>query len=132
MMRIFYQEKVMLRYGFILASLLFTSYAMADAFKYKIVIDGYSARKVDEVIHGEVLPNAKANQGDLIGRVSSTFLQMPYQADTLIGSQRTPEQLVVNLRGVDCFTLVDYVQALTKSNSRQAFLRQLKSGLTVR
>lgn len=115
----------MLRYGFLLASLCFTSYAMADAAKYKIVIDGYSARKVDEIIQGEVLPNAKANQGDLIGLVSSTFLQTPYQADTLFGSQSTPEQLVVNFRGVDCFTLVDYVQALTKSNSRQAFLRQL-------
>lgn len=55
----------MLRYGFLLASLCFTSYAMADAAKYKIVIDGYSARKVDEVIQGEVLPNANANQGDL-------------------------------------------------------------------
>lgn len=115
----------MLRYGFLLASLCFTSYAMADVAKYKTVIDGYSARKVDEVIQGVVLPNAKAKQGDLIGLVSSMFLQTPYQGETLIGSQSTPEQLVVNLRGVDCFTLVDYVQALTKSDTRKAFLRQL-------
>lgn len=124
-MRSFYLGKVMLRYGFLLASLCFTSYAMADVAKYKTVIDGYSARKVDEVIQDVVLPNAKAKQGDLIDLVSSTFLQTPYQGGTLIGSQSTPEQLVVNLRGVDCFTLVDYVQALTKSGTRKAFLRQL-------
>ncbi|MGG1905393.1 DUF1460 domain-containing protein [Enterobacter ludwigii] len=105
--------------------MFFTSYAMADAAKYKTVIDGYSARKVEEIIQNEVLPNAKANQGDLISLVSSTFLQTPYQGETLIGSQSTPEQLVVNLRGVDCFTLLDYVQALTKSDTRKGFLRQL-------
>ncbi|WP_448868780.1 DUF1460 domain-containing protein [Enterobacter ludwigii] len=98
---------------------------MADTTKYKTVIDGYSARKVDEIIQSIVLPNAKAKQGDLIGLVSSTFLQTPYQGETLIGSQSMPEQLVVNLRGVDCFTLVDYIQALTKSDTRRAFLRQL-------
>ena len=98
---------------------------MPDNAKYKAVMGEYSARKVDKIIQTQVLPNAKANQGDLISAVSSAFLQTPYQADTLIGSQSKPEQLVVNLRGVDCFTLIDYVQALTKSDSRQTFLQQL-------
>ena len=51
---------------------------MADVAKYKTAIDGYIVRKVDEVIQGEVLPNAKAKQGDLIGLVSLRFPQTPY------------------------------------------------------
>ncbi|MGL5701160.1 MAG: DUF1460 domain-containing protein [Kluyvera sp.] len=115
----------MLRYWVLLASLFFTSYTLADTAKYKIVIDDYSANKVDEIIRTKVLPNAKASEGDLISIVSSAFLQTPYQGQTLIGSQSEPEQLVVNFRGVDCFTLIDYVQALTKSDSRETFLQQL-------
>ena len=90
MMRILYQEKVMFRHGLLLLSLFFTSYTMADNAKYKAVMGEYSARKVDKIIQTQVLPNAKANQGDLISAVSSAFLQTPYQADPLIGSQRKP------------------------------------------
>nr|WP_314985456.1 DUF1460 domain-containing protein [uncultured Pantoea sp.] len=60
-------------------------------------------------------------QGERINQISATFLGAPYQADTLIGSPDTPEALVINFNGVDCFTLLDYVQALSRSHDRASF-----------
>jgi len=57
--------------------------------------------------------------------VSALFLQVPYGADTLIGSAFVPEQLVVELTRVDCFTYADYVEALKRSSNRTEFLTQL-------
>lgn len=102
----------MLQYGFLLASFCFTSYVMGDAAKYKTVIEGYRARKVAEFIQSEFLPNTRVNQ-----------------EGTLVGSQSTKEQRVANPRGDDRFTLMDYVQAFTKSDAHKALLRKrVKTG----
>ncbi|WP_334042403.1 DUF1460 domain-containing protein [Burkholderia ambifaria] len=63
--------------------------------------------------------------GQAIDRMSRALLGTPYRDDTLIGSPTVPEQLVVDLQGVDCFTFADYVEALRRSVSRRAFLRNL-------
>ena len=66
-------------------------------------------------------PASEQLQGDRISQISATFLGTPYQADTLIGSPDTPEALVINFNGVDCFTLLDYVHALSRSHDRASF-----------
>ena len=66
-------------------------------------------------------PASEQSQGERISQISATFLGTPYQADTLIGSPDTPEALVINFSGVDCFTLLDYVQALSRSHDRASF-----------
>ncbi|ECE1536933.1 DUF1460 domain-containing protein [Salmonella enterica] len=48
-----------------------------------------------------------------------------YLSDTLIGGPDAPESLVVNFNGVDCFTLADYVEALTRSHDQKSFLHNL-------
>lgn len=67
----------------------------------------------------------KASQINRIGRkidfISRQFLGTQYSESTLIGSEKTREVLVVNLSGVDCFTFIDYVEALLLSNSYIAF-----------
>jgi Protein of unknown function (DUF1460) len=68
---------------------------------------------------------AAENPADLSAAVSALFLQVPYGADTLIGSSSVPEQLVVELTPVDCFTYADYVEALKRSTNRTEFLAQL-------
>ncbi len=60
-----------------------------------------------------------------IANISQSFLGTPYRAHTLIGSASTPEILVENLDAVDCFTYIDYVQALAKSSDRQSFTQNL-------
>lgn len=57
--------------------------------------------------------------------VSRQFLGTPYGAHTLIGSDTEPEQLVVDLQQVDCFTYADYVEALKRSDDRDEFLARL-------
>jgi hypothetical protein len=63
----------------------------------------------------------KASQVDRVGRkidfISRQFLGTQYSESTLIGSEKTREVFVVNLSGVDCFTFIDYVEALRLSDS---------------
>lgn len=56
---------------------------------------------------------------------SADFLGTPYGANTLIGSATEPEQLVVELGRVDCFTYADYVEALKRGRDRDQFLDSL-------
>ncbi|XTP33108.1 DUF1460 domain-containing protein [Mycobacterium sp. TJFP1] len=57
--------------------------------------------------------------------ISRQFLGTPYGANTLVGSATVPEQLVVDLKQVDCFTYADYVEALKRADSRDEFIRSL-------
>ncbi|MGE2836280.1 DUF1460 domain-containing protein [Mycobacterium sp. SMC-4] len=57
--------------------------------------------------------------------VSAQFLGTPYAANTLVGSATEPEQLVVELQRVDCFTYADYVEALKRGDDRDSFLENL-------
>jgi hypothetical protein len=57
--------------------------------------------------------------------VSGQFLGTPYGANTLIGSAEAPEQLVVDLERVDCFTYADYVEALKRAGDRTQFIDSL-------
>nr|WP_231992790.1 DUF1460 domain-containing protein [Mycobacterium sp. 1164985.4] len=58
--------------------------------------------------------------------VSRGFLGTPYGADTLIGSVSDPEQLVIELTRVDCFTFADYVEALKRAANRDDFITALR------
>ncbi|OBU04933.1 hypothetical protein AYY17_08590 [Morganella psychrotolerans] len=60
-----------------------------------------------------------------ITALTGQFLAVPYRAHQLIGSPETPEQLVINLNALDCFTYLDYVEALKRSPQQQDFPGQL-------
>jgi hypothetical protein len=57
--------------------------------------------------------------------ISAAFLDTPYLADTLIGSAEQAEVLVLRLDGVDCFTLLDTVEALRRAASFDGFKEAL-------
>ena len=61
-----------------------------------------------------------------IGFLSKQFLDVAYQKSTLAGDAHTLEILVLNLAGVDCFTLIDYVEAMRLSGSFSEFIENLK------
>lgn len=61
--------------------------------------------------------------GERAVHISEPFLGTPYRARTLVGSADLPEQLVAELAAVDCFTFLDYVEALRRS-ARPAEFRQ--------
>lgn len=58
--------------------------------------------------------------------ISRQFLNTDYKESTLIGDINTPEVFVVNLGGVDCFTFIDYVEAMRLSASFSEFRENLK------
>lgn len=64
--------------------------------------------------------------GARVGFLSKSFMGLPYVAHTLVGSETESEQLVVNLAGVDCFTLLDYLDAMRQSASYGEFVERLK------
>jgi hypothetical protein len=68
---------------------------------------------------------SRASLSERSETVSRQFLGIPYGANTLIGSANEPEQLVVDLQKVDCFTYADYVEALKRADDRQKFINGL-------
>jgi hypothetical protein len=64
--------------------------------------------------------------GERINVISRQFLGIPYRESTLIGDVNTPEVFVINLEAMDCFTFVDYVEAMRLSGSLSGFKRNLK------
>jgi hypothetical protein len=64
--------------------------------------------------------------GRRIRYISSLFLGVAYKESTLIGDLCTPEVFVINLEGVDCFTFIEYVEAMRLSGSFREFEKYLK------
>ncbi len=64
--------------------------------------------------------------GEKIAFISAAFLVTPYLADTLIGSADITEIFVLRLDGMDCFTFLDYVEALRRSNNFAGFQEALR------
>lgn len=62
-----------------------------------------------------------------IDELSSTFLNTPYEANVLIGSKNKKEELVIDLANLDCFTYIDYVEAIKNSNDFESFKKNLIS-----
>ena len=65
--------------------------------------------------------------GKRIGFLSSGLLGTEYKDSTLTGSIDSAEVLVVDLEGVDCFTFIDYVEAMRLSCSFGEFVENLKT-----
>lgn len=65
--------------------------------------------------------------GGHIAFISEQFLGTSYQENTLIGDTRTDEELVIDFGGMDCFTFIDYVEAMRCSCSFGEFLSSLKN-----
>ena len=64
--------------------------------------------------------------GRRIEFLSRQFLGVPYKESTLIGTEHTPEMFTINLDAVDCFTYLDYVEAMRRSNNFATFKETLK------
>jgi len=87
--------------------------------------DGYSRNKLDRLMAGQsAIPSG--DRGEAIKSVSAAFLGTPYVAGTLVGSDTVAERLVIDFQGVDCFTYLDYVYALSKSSTADHFSENLR------
>lgn len=82
--------------------------------KYHTDIDQASINRMNKII-AEIGKHKDLKNGNLIDFISKQFLGTPYVANRLIGSQTTPEHLVIDLNALDCFTYIDYVEAFRRA-----------------
>jgi N-acetylmuramoyl-L-alanine amidase-like protein len=124
------KRMVLLEAFLILLLLVFTKYTHAtnkvhaDEKEKEIVLLGkWNEKQLDNVIH-------KGSQirdlGERIDFLSGQFLNASYKESTLIGSINTGEVFVINLEGMDCFTYIDYVEAMRLSSSFSEFKENLR------
>jgi hypothetical protein len=83
----------------------------------------WTGRDLDVLLRRTALIRDISGRIDLISR---QFLGIPYRVGTLVGSPEVPEVLVVNLETVDCFTYLDYVEAMRLSGSFYSFIDSLR------
>lgn len=91
--------------------------------RQKILLGTWNEDRIDNLL-------ADARQiigpGERIAFISAYFINTPYEESTLIGSVDTPEVFVLDIEGVDCFTFLDYVEAMRLSVSFTDFLDNLR------
>ena len=115
-------KKVSKLVTFIVVIILISSISAVSEQDSDIIILGkWSEGKIDRVIQSK--PQTRPAQIDYI---SGQFLGTPYQPNTLTGDINTPEVFTVNLKGVDCFTYIDYVEAMRLSSIGEEFEFNLK------
>jgi hypothetical protein len=80
----------------------------------------------DDLEHIMSAASHLSNPGERTGFISQHFLNTPYLESTLTGSIEEKEIFVINLSGIDCFTFIDYVEAMRLSGSFNEFKINLK------
>ena len=91
--------------------------------KEHIILGKWSQDKLDSILH----ESAKIKDaGARINFLSGFFLGVNYKESTLIGDINTPEIFVINLQTVDCFTFIDYIEAMRRAGSFSEFKGNLK------
>ena len=109
--------------GVVVTALVGVGAAPASAAPEIRISDGSDQILQSMLASNDVDPAADSGaQADFISR---QFLGTPYGANTLIGSASEPEELVVELERVDCFTYADYVEAIKRSDTRDEFFANL-------
>jgi hypothetical protein len=89
----------------------------------KIVFGKWTEDKLDRIIREA---SEFRSAGARIEFLSTQFLGTQYKEDTLIGYKDITEKLVINLEGVDCFTFIDYIEAMRLSKSLAEFKDNLR------
>ncbi|MGV0837245.1 DUF1460 domain-containing protein [Mycolicibacterium thermoresistibile] len=89
-----------------------------------VQMSGQSAQRLDQLLdaRNDTTATGVAARSDALSR---QFVGTHYGANTLIGSATQPEQLVVELQRVDCFTYADYVEALKRADDPDSFVDSL-------
>lgn len=116
----------MIRPAIILAILYTVSIAAKtiDMDNSLIYFGDYSKKQVAEWIHEA---HQTSSQSERIKLLSHKLLYTPYQSNSLVGSEKSPEKFVVNFSGLDCFTYLDYIESMRLAESYDDFLAKLKS-----
>src|SRR4030065_2479244 len=91
--------------------------------RMKIVFGKWTEDKLDHIIREA---SEFRSAGARIEFISTQFLGTQYKEDTLIGDKDITEEFAINLEGVDCFTFIDYIEAMRLSKSLAEFKDNLR------
>jgi hypothetical protein len=78
-----------------------------------------------KVLSQFLLYNQTKNNSVKVRNITEKFLNTPYKAHTMIGSTAQKEELVIDLGHLDCFTFIDYVEAMKHSRDFNEFKTNL-------
>lgn len=83
----------------------------------KIDLGNWNKKELSQFL----LDNTHNSPNVKIKNITDKFLNTPYKAHTMIGSINQKEELVIDLGHLDCFTFIDYVEAMKHSTSFDEF-----------
>jgi len=89
----------------------------------KVLLGKWSEQDIEGMLHAAAQLSAVSKR---IAFLSAQFLAVPYRESTLIGGVNSPEIFTINLEAVDCFTYLDYVEAMRLSDSFASFKEMLR------
>lgn len=101
-----------------------TNNSISKDFEEKILLGKWSEDKINSLLSES---RKYKTSSEKIDYISSEFLDTQYLDHTLTGDINTNEVFTINLEGVDCFTYLDYVQALNISRNYNEFKKNLVS-----
>lgn len=96
---------------------------MTEYIKEKIIMGPFLEKTLDLLLYQA---SEIRDIGMRIDFISEQFIGIKYKESTLIGDINTSEVFVINLEEVDCFTFLDYVEAMRLSDSFSKFKENLK------
>ena len=105
-----------------LGLLCFLSACVSVPAKPTLELGRFSPESLEEIM---VRARGLEAAGQRIEFLSRQFLDVPYGAERLVGTADTPEALTINLAALDCYTYLDYVEALRRSTAFDQFPRQV-------
>ncbi len=89
----------------------------------RIILGKWSVQALDALL----AESSRIGETDVrMDFLSRLFLGTPYRESTLIGDAETREIFVINLGEVDCFTYIDYLEAMRTAASFAEFKENLK------
>ena len=91
--------------------------------KESILLGEFTQEDIDHIIHEASIINDVGKRIDFLSRL---FQDLDYRESTLIGSINIPEVFALNFEGVDCYTYIDYVEAMRLSSSFSEFKVNLR------
>jgi hypothetical protein len=96
---------------------------MISMYKKHIDLGKFTRDSLAQLIRGSSEIRDIAKRIDFL---STQFLGVDYAESTLIGDKDTPEVFVINLRGIDCLTFIEYIEAMRLSDYFSAFESNLR------
>ena len=104
----------------------FTTQVQADENDGPIIQLTEPSKKIMKDIFALLKENNSKTESEKIDLMSAYFLDTPYVANRLVGSPTEPEQLVIALSELDCFTFLDYIESFKRSQNEEEFIKNLE------